>query len=159
LIGTGGEGDGESRVVFTGLEVVRRDWTDLARQAQRELFERLFRDRPVEGYLEELVRRLRAGELDELLVYRKSLRKEPGEYTATTPPHVVAARKLSGRPQRRIAYVMTVAGPEPASERAHELDHQHYVDRQLRPVAEPILAELGLDFDRVIGDDRQIDLF
>jgi DNA polymerase-2 len=151
--------DGESRVVFTGLEVVRRDWTDLARRTQRELFERLFRDQPVEEYLADLVLRLRGGELDDQLVYRKALRKEPEEYTSTTPPHVAAARKRSGRPRRRIAYVMTVAGPEPEDERVHDLDHQHYVDRQLRPVAEPILAQLGLDFARVIGDDRQMDLF
>jgi DNA polymerase II len=31
--------------------------------------------------------------------------------------------------------------------------------KQIRPVAEPVLGALGLDFDRVIGDDRQIGLF
>src|SRR5206468_4894541 len=36
------EEKGERRVVFTGLEVVRRDWTDLARRVQRELYERLY---------------------------------------------------------------------------------------------------------------------
>ena len=29
----------------------------------------------------------------------------------------------------------------------------------LRPVAEPVLALLGLDFAKVIGDDRQLTLF
>jgi hypothetical protein len=29
----------------------------------------------------------------------------------------------------------------------------------VRPVAEPVLELLGLDFDRVIGDDTQLDLF
>ena len=41
----------------------------------------------------------------------------------------------------------------------HPLDHEHYVEKQVRPVAEPVLAALGLDFDRVIGDDRQMDLY
>ena len=36
---------------------------------------------------------VRDGELDDALVYRKNLRKDAEEYTATTPPHVVAARK------------------------------------------------------------------
>jgi hypothetical protein len=27
----------------------------------------------------------------------------------------------------------------------------------VKPVAEPVLATLGLDFERVIGDSRQID--
>ena len=29
----------------------------------------------------------------------------------------------------------------------------------LRQVAEPVLATLGLDFERVIGDSRQLDLY
>ncbi len=153
------EEDGERRVVFTGLEAVRRDWTRLARRAQRELYERLFLDRPVERYLKELVERLRGGEFDDELVYRKAMRKPPEAYTATSPPHVVAARKMSRRPGWLVSYVITTAGPEPAAEQAHPLDHEHYVDRQIRPVAEPVLDLLGLKFEKVIGDDRQLELF
>jgi DNA polymerase-2 len=70
------------------MEVVRRDWTALARQVQRELYQRLFRDLPVAEYLAATVRKVRGGEVDDLLVYRKNLRKDMEEYTATTPPHV-----------------------------------------------------------------------
>jgi DNA polymerase-2 len=150
---------GEKRVVFTGLEVVRRDWTDLARTVQRELYERLFANRPVEDYLRGVIRDLRSGRLDALLVYRKALRKGLDTYTATTPPHVAAARKMAGSPGRVISYVMTVAGPEPLQEARSALDYEHYVHKQVRPVAEPVLAFSGLDFDRVIGDDRQMTLF
>ena len=153
------EEEGERRVVFTGLEAVRRDWTALARRAQRELYERLFDDRPVERYLEELVRRLRRGEHDDELVYRKAMRKPPEAYTTTSPPHVVAARKMSRRPGWLVSYVITTAGPEPVEEQHNPLDHQHYVARQIRPVAEPVLDLLGLSFEKVIGDDRQMDLF
>jgi DNA polymerase-2 len=154
------EDGAQGRVVFTGMESVRRDSTDLAKRVQGELYERLFRGRPVEDYLREVVADLRAGRLDDLLVYRKALRKPAEAYTASTPPHVAAARKLP-RPARRgvIAYVMTTAGPEPAAERASPPDHEHYVDKQVRPVAEPILELLGLDFARVVGDDRQMSLF
>jgi DNA polymerase-2 len=147
------------RVVFTGLEAVRGDWTELAREVQRELFARLFSDRPVEAYLRRVVADLRAGLLDEKLVYRKALRKAPEAYTATTPPHVAAARKMGQRARGRIAYVITTAGAQPARERQSPIDHEHYVDRQVRAVAEPILALLGLDFARVVGDERQLSLF
>ena len=30
------------------MEVVRRDWTELAKQVQRELYQRLFTDQPVD---------------------------------------------------------------------------------------------------------------
>jgi DNA polymerase II len=150
---------GGPRLAFTGMEAVRGDWTRLARDVQHELFARLFADAPVEAYLREVVASLRAGELDDRLVYRKALRKLPEAYTATTPPHVAAARKMARRGRGRIAYVMTRSGPEPADERWSPIDHEHYVDKQVRPVAEPVLALRGLDFDRVVGDDRQLSLF
>jgi DNA polymerase-2 len=141
------------------MEVVRRDWTELAKRIQRELFERLFSDRPVHEYLEQVVADLRAGSLDDLLEYRKGIRKSLEEYTATTPPHVAAARKMLEDPGRRIAYVITVDGPEPVSERRSAIDHEHYVQKQVRPVAEPVLELLGLEFERVIGDAMQHRLF
>jgi DNA polymerase-2 len=64
----------------------------------------------------------------------------------------------NARPGSVIAYVVTLDGPRPAED-ARRLDHEHYVDKQVRPVAEPVLAILGLDFDRVVGDDRQTTLF
>jgi DNA polymerase-2 len=146
-------------VEFVGMEVVRRDWTELAKRVQRELYQRLFGGRAVDAYLQEVVRALREGELDELLVYRKGLRKRLESYTASTPPHVAAARKSANPPGRVIAYVMTVAGPEPLDALTAELDREHYLERQVRPVAEPVLQSLGLDFDQVIGDDRQLGLF
>lgn len=152
-------GRGHDEVEFVGMEVVRRDWTALAKQVQRELYARLFGDRPVDGYLAEIVRRVRSGELDQALVYHKNLRKATGDYTAGTPPHVAAARKSTQPQARLVSYVMTTAGAEPLDNRRHPLDREHYVAKQVKPVAEPILETLGLDFERVIGDERQASLF
>jgi DNA polymerase II len=126
---------------------------------QRELYERLFTDKPVDEYLVGIVNRLRNGELDDELVYRKNLRKGAEEYTATTPPHVAAARKSSQNTGSLISYVMTTAGPEPIDNIQHPIDREHYVAKQVKPVAEPVLATLGLDFDAVIGDGRQMEMF
>ena len=153
------ERDGEAELVLVGLEAVRTDWTDLARRVQRELYRRLFFDEPIEDYLRRTVAELRNGDHDDALVYRKALRKPLAAYTSTSPPHVVAARRMSRKPGRRIAYVMTRQGPQPVTERHGPLDHEHYVDRQIRPVAEPVLALSGRDFLKVIGDDRQLELF
>jgi DNA polymerase-2 len=147
------------KVVFTGMEAVRGDWTELAKEVQRQLYGRLFSDAPVEDYLRDVVADVRAGRRDDALVYRKSLRKDPSAYTATTPPHVAAARQIAGKTRGRVAYVVTLAGPEPAADRRHPLDYEHYVEKQVRAVAEPVLALLGLEFGRVVGDDRQLSLF
>ncbi len=152
-------GDSAGDIEFIGMEVVRRDWTALAKQVQRELYQRLFAGRPVDAYLADVVRRLRQGELDDALVYRKNLRKDAAEYTVTTPPHVVAARKSRLPVGRMISYVITTAGPEPTDNVRNPLDREHYVMKQVKAVAEPVLETLGLDFERVIGDSRQIDLY
>jgi DNA polymerase-2 len=152
--------DGRTEAVeFVGMEVVRRDWTALAKRVQRELYQRLFTDQPVDAYLAEIVSRVRRGELDEELVYFKNLRKQTREYTATTPPHVAAARKSNQPPGRSIRYVVTTAGAEPLDNLRHSLDREHYVQKQVKPVAEPVLETLGLDFERVIGDARQFELY
>jgi DNA polymerase II len=147
------------RVVFTGMEAVRGDWTELAKDVQRELYARLFTDQPVLEYLREVIADLRKGRFDDRLVYRKAMRKAPEAYTATTPPHVAAARKMAGSRRGRVAYVITTDGPEPADELRHPIDHEHYVDKQLRAVAEPVLALLGHDFADVSGASRQLSLF
>ena len=146
-------------VEFVGMEVVRRDWTALAKQVQRELYQRLFTDQAVDVYLADIVRRLRNGELDDALVYRKNLRKDTEDYTATTPPHVVAARKSTQASGRLVSYVITTAGPEPVDNVEDPLDREHYVAKQVRPVAEPVLETLGLEFEQVIGDSRQFDMY
>jgi len=155
LVDDGAEGE----VVFVGMEVVRRDWTELAKRVQRELYRRLFRGEPLGDWLRDLVRELREGRLDGWLVYRKGLRKDPSEYRRSTPPHVAAARKMTGKPGSVVAYVMTRNGPEPAGERSSPLDYEHYLHKQIRPVAEPPLQELGLDFECAAGLDQQLRLF
>ncbi len=144
---------------FVGLEVVRRDWTELAKRVQRQLYERLFAQEAVAEYLQETVRQLRAGDYDDLLVYNKGLRRSVDSYTANTPPHVAAARKSKEPPGRIISYLMTLAGPEPLDNLTAPVDREHYLHKQLRPVAEPVLETLGLQFDQVVGDDKQLGLF
>lgn len=148
----------DDELEFVGMEVVRSDWTALAKQVQRELYRRLFDDRPVEAYLAEVVSDLRRGALDDALVYRKGLRKAASAYTATTPPHVAAARKSARPPGRSISYMMTTGGPEPIDNIQHPIDREHYVLKQVKPVAEPVLAVLKLRFEQTIGDERQIEL-
>ncbi|MGH8150970.1 MAG: DNA polymerase II [Steroidobacteraceae bacterium] len=156
---TTGTGAAAESVEFVGMEVVRRDSTALAKRVQRELYQRLFTGQPVDAYLTEIVSRVRRGELDAELVYRKNLRKDARAYTATTPPHVAAARKSRQPPGRSVSYVVTTGGAEPLDNVRHPLDREHYVLKQVKPVAEPVLEALGLDFERVIGDTRQLDLY
>ena len=153
------EEGGRPAVVFVGMESVRSDWTELSKELQRGLYERVFRGEPVEEFIRAFVESLKSGERNDLLVYHKSLRKPLDQYTETTPPHVKAARLLPKAPGRRIAYVMTLAGPQPEGFRDSPIDYQHYIEKQVEPVADALLTQLGTSFRAVMGDERQLDLF
>lgn len=162
--GPGGAGasGGAGKVVFVGMEVVRRDWTEVSKIFQRGLFERLFhgvaRD-DVLAYARDFVRDLKEGRHDDHLVYRKALRKGLDEYTATTPPHVKAARLVEGPVEGLVEYVVTASGPQPAAARTAPIDYAHYVEKQLRPIAGQVFPHLGLSFDEALGEARQMRLF
>ena len=146
-------------IVFVGLESVRRDWTELAKEVQREMFRRLFAEESVDEYLRTFIADLRAGALDEKLVYRKRLRKPLHEYKKVSPPYVVAGRKLESA-GRVIEYIMTTDGPEPIEQLTHNPDHEHYLQKQIQPVVQPILEVLELDFQRIaLLDYEPEDLF
>ena len=160
--------DGSSEMVFKGLETVRSDWSPLARQFQRELYLLIFNRQPHQDYIRDYVRRTLAGELDELLIYRKRLRRRLDDYQRNVPPHVRAARMADeyndqhGRPRQYqnggwISYVITLAGPEPLEARRASIDYEHYLTRQLQPVADAILPFVGDDFARLVGG--QLGLF
>ena len=52
---------------------------------------------------------------------------------------------------------MTLAGPEPLELRRAAIDYEHYLTRQLQPVADAILPFAGDSFDKVVS--RQLTLF
>jgi DNA polymerase-2 len=146
------------RLSVTGLELVRRDWTVLAKDFQRHLLEKVLEGEAVEGFIAEFVAELRAGKRDGDLVYRKALRKPLEDYGRTTPPHVKAARLMQGRHGRVISYVMTTDGPQPVGMTTAPLDCEHYVEKQLAPIADAILVHIGLRFDEIAGKGGQIGL-
>ena len=39
------------------------------------------------------------------------------------------------------------------------VDREHYVPKQVRPVAELVIATFGLSLEQAIGDDTQLELF
>jgi DNA polymerase-2 len=152
----------DGHLELVGLESVRRDWPALARRLQIGMLERLFRDEDPAPFVRDLVARVRAGELDPELVYARRVRKGALErYTATTPPHVQAARKAGAAAGALVRYVITASGPEPVlpgRPLPPGIDRRHYVERVLRPVAESLLELSGSSFDEVLGAPRQLGL-
>ncbi len=155
--------DGSTEVEVRGMEAVRSDFTPLARRFQVELLRRLFAgegEAALRAYCLEVGGQLARGELDGELIYSKALRRAAKDYDSATP-QVRAARLLGWTDRRgRIDYVMTRAGAEPIEARSGSpLDHAHYRDRQLLPIAQAIAAAAGMSTDGWVGEEGQLELF
>jgi len=162
-----GERENES-IVFKGLESARTDWTPLAQKFQQQLYMMIFHGEDPTDYVRHTVEQTQNGDFDCDLVYQKRLRRKLHEYQKNVPPQVRAARLADemnarlGRPLQYqnkglIEYLITVNGPEPRDYRSSAIDYQHYIDKQLKPVANAILPFIDMDFDQLAAP--QLGLF
>ena len=155
------EKDGKEEMDFVGLEFVRGDWTDLAKKFQSELLDKVFHGKSIEKYITNFVDQLKAGQMDNLLKYKKNIRKPVDEYTKTTPPHIQAARKINRKNPGMIQYIMTTDGPEPVElvDKKKQIDYQHYIDKQIKPIADSTLEFFDKSFDEILAKSKQKNLF
>lgn len=158
----------DGQLIFKGLENVRSDWTELAKQFQLELYQFIFADKDPSQMVLQWVEQTRHSQFDDRLVYRKRLRRPLAEYVKNIPPQVRAARDADVKNAQHqqplkyqnkgwISYVMTVNGPQAVEYQQAPIDYQHYIDKQLQPVADAILPLIGLDFEQIIS--AQLGLF
>jgi DNA polymerase-2 len=154
-----GEGKQE-QIIFKGLESARTDWTLLSQEFQQALYQLVFHGNDPCDYIRQYVNATLNGEFDDKLSYQKRLRRKLSDYQKNVPPQVKAARLADeinaklGRPLQyqnrgRIEYMITLNGPEPTEYRHSDIDYQHYIDKQLKPVADAILPFIGLDFESI----------
>jgi len=160
-------------LIFKGLESVRTDWTQLAKDFQKNLYWKvfnpdLFDKQHIENYIKETVAKTLNGDFDDKLIYRKRIRRKLSEYVKNVPPHIKAARLADDinlkqgkalRYQKRgwIEYCITVNGPQVLEHLSSPLDYQFYVDRQLCAVADAILPFIGSSFMQIT--EAQLGLF
>ncbi len=143
----------KEQIEFVGMESVRSDWTKLAKDFQIELYEKIFKGEDVDDWIRDIIKNLKAGKFDDKLIYRKRLRKDVDDYTKNVPPHARAA-KLLNEPKDVIYYAITQRGPIPIELKHNDFDYDHYIDKQLKPIADSILSLLGKSFDSIVGTDQ-----
>ncbi len=160
--------NGKDNIIFKGLENVRTDWTLLAREFQQALYQKIFNHEAYAEFIRHTVSQLNAGKLNHQLIYRKRLRQKLDQYQKNVPPHARAAINAEAifsqhaqpsRYQNRgwVEYIMTLNGPQTLECQSSKLDYEHYIEKQLTPVADSILAVLNDSVDNILK--RQINLF
>jgi len=151
--------DEEGNLKIRGLEKVRRDWSQIAKDTQEAVLVKLLKNADIEGAIQvvrDSINRLRSGEFDihELVVYEQ-LSKPIEEYKHTSP-HVEAARKLVKegidlQPGSVVGYIIK-KGAGPISSRAtpielaskEDADINYYIENQIIPACMRILRAAGV---------------
>lgn len=143
----------EEKIVITGMEYVRSDWSELAKNFQYELLRRIFHGEDLTDFIVNTVKKLENGELDHQLVLSKRLSKPLEDYVKSVPPHAKAAKILfeaRGIIRNRPRYVMTKRGPMPVELEPRDYDYEYYINKQIAPLGNSILSLLGKNFEDYI---------
>ena len=168
----------DGRIKIRGFELVRRDWSQVAKETQRMVLEAILKEGSKEKAVKivrEAVERLKSGKVPlEELAITTQLNKAPGKYEVTSP-ELAAAEKAAKRgvPIEKgsvIQYVIvktgktTKASSAPISERAEPVDFvkegdydaDYYINNQVLPSVMKILKELGYsEYDLKIGGKQK----
>ncbi len=150
--------DERGNLKITGMEYVRRDWAEIAKEVQRKVLELVLgKGKPEEAvkYVKKVIDEIRAGKVpkEKLIIYTQ-IRRDLDRYEARGP-HVAAALKAMRRgvkvePGMIIGYIVTRRGKS-ISDKAElaafveegDYDPEYYINNQVLPAVMPILEELG----------------
>lgn len=164
----GGEGRGakkkyallgeDGRIKIRGFELVRRDWSSVAKETQRKVLEAILKDGSKEKavkIIRDVVAELQEGKvpLDQLAISTQ-LSRDPRSYEVASP-ELSAAKKMlkAGIPVERgsvISYVVGKSGKSVSEkavplELARDYDRDYYINNQVLPAVMKIMKELGYD--------------
>ena len=150
----------DGRIKIRGFELVRRDWSAIAKTTQRRVLEAILKHGSKEmavKVVKDVIERLKQGKvpLEDLTIYTQ-MRKDPRKYDIKSPELSAAEKaiKMGVQIERGtvIGYVITKKGStisEKAclAEYAQDYDPNYYIDNQVLPSVLKILKELGYSED------------
>ena len=163
--------DGELDVV--GMEAIRGDWSNLARNVQNEVLRLVLEDANptrAKSYVTNLIKDLESVKVPKpSLVIWKTLTKRPDEYEVNAP-HVEVARKMAkeGWPVSvgdKVGFIITKK-PGKLYQKAEphfkvsmeQVDYDYYVNNQIVPAAARVLEVFGIAEKDLVATSGQVSL-
>ncbi len=149
-----------------GLEKVRRDWSNVAKDTQEEVLKLILKKEDVKGaikHVQKVIKNLKGGRipLKDLTIYEQ-LTKNIGDYKVKSP-HVSAAKRMRERGKDvyagMIVMFVITKGRGSISDRAKpiehvklsEIDNNYYISRQIVPAALRVLTVLNVTEEDLLG--------
>ncbi len=148
----------DGRIKIRGFELVRRDWSRIAKDTQLQVLEAILKEGSREkavAVIRDTVERLRSGNVRlEDLAISTQLTRDPESYEVASPERSAAMKlKKAGIPVERgsmVSYVVGKAGKSISEkavpfELAKDYDPDYYINNQVLPSVMKIMKELGYD--------------
>ncbi|MEM0149390.1 MAG: DNA-directed DNA polymerase [Candidatus Micrarchaeaceae archaeon] len=159
------------RIKIKGFELVRRDWSRIARETQRKVLETILNEGSIEkaiSIVKGTIQELEEGKvpISELAISTQ-LRKSIDSYDAKSPELAAAQKAIhSGLKEREevehtvISYVITKHGSSISekaelAEFAKDYDADYYINHQIIPATMRILKELNVSEEELAGLGKQ----
>lgn len=150
-----------------GLEKVRRNWSNVAKNTQEKVLNLILEKKDVKAavkYTQDVIRKLKERKipLKDLTLYEQ-LTKPLSEYKAIGP-HTAAARKIKERGgaigEGMVIMFVITRGKGSISERAEpiedvsikDIDIDYYITHQIVPAALRVLTVLGVTEEQLLGE-------
>ncbi|MDP6670309.1 MAG: DNA polymerase domain-containing protein, partial [archaeon] len=162
--------DYNNKLKIVGFEYVRRDWSGVAKETQRQVITAVLEEGHPEKAAEivkKTINRLRSGKAKKSELVVLTQLKKPIEKYAAIGPHVAAAKKAIEKGKEMevgsvIAYVITRSGKS-ISDRAQleeyvkegNYDSEYYIENQVMPAVIKIMRELGYNKQDLIHGGKQ----
>ena len=161
----------DGRIDVVGLEAVRGDWSELAKEVQERVIEIMLKEESPEkavNYVRGVIAKLREGKIPmHKLVIWKTLSKRLEEYEVEAP-HVAAAKILVQlgydiSKGEKIGYIVCKGGEKVAArakpyilvESYEDVDINYYIRNQVVPAAMRVLGYFGVREAQILGEERQ----
>ncbi len=159
------------RIKIRGFELVRRDWSYVARNTQKRVLETILKEGSKEkavGIVKEVIEKLRKGDIPikDLVIYTQ-IRKKLSQYDVKSPEIYAAKKAIEKGFKKRdelegavVGYVITKHGNS-ISEKAElealaeDYDPEYYIMHQVVPATMKILKELGYSEEELKGGGSQ----
>ena len=165
--------DEKGNMKIRGFETVRRNWSFIAKEVQREVLEIILKehdDKKAKAYVRQVVEDLRKNKIPLNKVIIGTALSKGTEAYSSVGPHVAAAQRMeskgvSVRAGMIIRYVVIkgkgkirdkVKLPEETAQ--EEYDGEYYVQNQIIPGVERIFAVLGIKVDDLVSTTKQCSL-
>jgi DNA polymerase I len=159
------------RIKIRGFELVRRDWSKVARDTQRKVLETILKEGSAEKaaqIVKDVIAELEGGKVPlEDLAINTQLRKKIDSYDVQSPELSAAKKAVQAGVKDKeevesavISYVITKSGSSVSDkamllEMAKDYDPQYYINKQVLPAVMRILKELNYDEGQLKGKGSQ----